>query len=31
MPGDIEENNVDVNRPTDRANIEQSDFLKVKK
>ena len=30
MPGDIEENNVDVNRPTDRANIEQSDFLKVK-
>ena len=31
MPVYIEENNVDVNRPTDRANIEQSDFLKVKK
>ena len=31
MPGDIEENNVDVNRPTDRTNIEQSDLLKVKK
>ena len=30
MPVYIEENNVDVNRPTDRANIEQSDFLKVK-